>query len=37
MAREHLRDPYFTLTAARELDAMDRVDVPPQYARAFPQ
>ena len=37
LAREHLRDPYFTLTAARELDAMDRVDVPPQYARAFPR
>ncbi|MEF8789240.1 MAG: NADH:flavin oxidoreductase/NADH oxidase, partial [Haloarculaceae archaeon] len=37
MAREHLRDPYFTLTAARELGAIDRVDVPPQYARAFPR
>ncbi|PSQ10615.1 NADH:flavin oxidoreductase / NADH oxidase [Halobacteriales archaeon QS_5_70_15] len=37
LAREHLRDPYFALTAARELDAMDRVDVPPQYARAFPR
>jgi 2,4-dienoyl-CoA reductase-like NADH-dependent reductase (Old Yellow Enzyme family) len=37
LAREHLRDPYFTLTAARELDALDRVDVPPQYARGFPR
>jgi 2,4-dienoyl-CoA reductase-like NADH-dependent reductase (Old Yellow Enzyme family) len=37
LAREHLRDPYFTLTAARELDAMDRVEVPPQYGRAFPR
>ena len=37
LAREHLRDPYFTLTAARELDALDRVDVPPQYRKAFPR
>jgi 2,4-dienoyl-CoA reductase-like NADH-dependent reductase (Old Yellow Enzyme family) len=36
MAREHIRDPYFTLTAARELDALDRVDVPRQYHRGFP-
>ncbi|MFB6128317.1 MAG: NADH:flavin oxidoreductase/NADH oxidase [Halorhabdus sp.] len=35
VGREHLRDPYFTLHAARELDALDRVDVPPQYERAF--
>ncbi|WP_254831899.1 NADH:flavin oxidoreductase/NADH oxidase [Haloglomus salinum] len=36
MAREHIRDPYFTLTAAQELDALDRVDVPRQYYRGFP-
>ncbi len=36
IAREHLRDPYFTLNAARHLDALDRVDVPPQYWAAFP-
>ncbi|WP_181686505.1 NADH:flavin oxidoreductase/NADH oxidase [Halorhabdus salina] len=35
VGREHLRDPYFTLRAAVELDALDRVRVPPQYERAF--
>lgn len=35
VGREHLRDPYFTLQAARKLDALDRVDVLPQYDRAF--
>jgi len=35
LGREHLRDPYFTLHAARELDATERVDVPAQYERAF--
>jgi 2,4-dienoyl-CoA reductase-like NADH-dependent reductase (Old Yellow Enzyme family) len=37
LAREHLRDPYFTLTAAKELGKTGEVDVPPQYARAFPR
>ena len=32
---EHLRDPYFTLHAARQLDRADAVSVPPQYRRAF--
>jgi len=35
VGREHLRDPHFTLRAAAELDALDRVRVPPQYARAY--
>ncbi|WP_424003279.1 NADH:flavin oxidoreductase/NADH oxidase [Haloarcula salina] len=35
VGREHLRDPYFTLTAARELDATDEIDGPPQYRRAW--
>lgn len=35
VGREHLRDPYFTIRAADQLDALDRVDVPPQYDRAF--
>jgi 2,4-dienoyl-CoA reductase-like NADH-dependent reductase (Old Yellow Enzyme family) len=35
MAREHIRDPHFTLTAAEELDARDRVDVPRQYRRGY--
>jgi 2,4-dienoyl-CoA reductase-like NADH-dependent reductase (Old Yellow Enzyme family) len=37
VGREHLRDPYFALTAARELDRLDAegVDVPVQYDRAF--
>ena len=36
IAREHIRDPYFTLNAARELNALDRVDVPRQYYRGYP-
>ncbi|MFC6906506.1 NADH:flavin oxidoreductase/NADH oxidase [Halalkalicoccus tibetensis] len=35
IGRKHLRDPYFTLHAARELDAADRVETPPQYQRGF--
>ncbi len=35
IGREHLRDPYFTLHAARELDAEDRVAPPTQYQRGF--
>ena len=35
VGREHLRDPYFTLTAARTLDRLDDVEVPAQYRRAF--
>ncbi|MFB6156828.1 MAG: NADH:flavin oxidoreductase/NADH oxidase [Haloferacaceae archaeon] len=35
LGREHLRDPYFTLHAARELGVPDAVDVPIQYRRAF--
>jgi 2,4-dienoyl-CoA reductase-like NADH-dependent reductase (Old Yellow Enzyme family) len=35
IGREHLRDPYFTLHAARELGREDEVAVPPQYDRAF--
>ena len=35
IGREFLRDPYFTIRAAAELDALDRVRVPPQYARSF--
>jgi 2,4-dienoyl-CoA reductase-like NADH-dependent reductase (Old Yellow Enzyme family) len=35
VGREHLRDPYFTLHAAEALDAMDAVEVPPQYRRGF--
>ena len=35
VGREHLRDPYFTLHAARKLGREDAVDVPPQYHRAF--
>ena len=35
IGREHLRNPYFTLGAARELGATDRVDPPAQYSRAF--
>ncbi|MCO8246623.1 MULTISPECIES: NADH:flavin oxidoreductase/NADH oxidase [unclassified Haladaptatus] len=34
IGREHLRDPYFTLHAAAELDAEDRVEWPRQYRRA---
>ena len=35
IGREHLRDPYFTLHAASELDAEDRVAPPTQYQRGF--
>jgi len=35
VGREHLRDPHFALRAARELDALDRIDVPEQYDRAY--
>ncbi|MFD1586551.1 NADH:flavin oxidoreductase/NADH oxidase [Halorientalis brevis] len=35
VGREHLRDPYFTLHAAQQLDREDAVEVPPQYRRAF--
>jgi hypothetical protein len=35
LGREHLRDPYFTLHAARALGREDAVSVPPQYERAF--
>jgi 2,4-dienoyl-CoA reductase-like NADH-dependent reductase (Old Yellow Enzyme family) len=34
VGREHLRDPYFTLHAAKELGAEDRVEWPVQYRRA---
>ncbi len=34
VGREHLRDPYFTLHAAEELGAEDRVEWPQQYRRA---
>lgn len=33
VGREHLRDPYFTLHAAEELGAGDRVEWPVQYQR----
>lgn len=35
VGREHLRDPYFAMRAATELDALDRVNVPAQYDRVF--
>ena len=35
IGREHLRDPYFALHAARALGREDAVAVPPQYERAF--
>ena len=35
VGREHLRDPYFALHAAQQLDRLDEVEVPPQYRRAF--
>jgi len=35
VGREHLRDPYFTMNAARELDATDEIEGPPQYHRAW--
>ncbi|NHX36572.1 MULTISPECIES: NADH:flavin oxidoreductase/NADH oxidase [Halolamina] len=34
LAREHLRDPYFTLHAGRELDAENAPEWPDQYKRA---
>ncbi|RYF98626.1 MAG: oxidoreductase, partial [Chitinophagaceae bacterium] len=33
IAREHLRDPYFTIHSAKELDIA--IDIPWQYKRAF--
>jgi 2,4-dienoyl-CoA reductase-like NADH-dependent reductase (Old Yellow Enzyme family) len=35
VGREHLRDPYFALSAARKLDRLDDIEVPVQYRRAF--
>jgi 2,4-dienoyl-CoA reductase-like NADH-dependent reductase (Old Yellow Enzyme family) len=35
LAREHLRDPYFSLHAARDLDRSERVEPPTQYQRGF--
>lgn len=35
LAREHLRDPYFSLHAAQALDATDKIQGPPQYRRGF--
>jgi 2,4-dienoyl-CoA reductase-like NADH-dependent reductase (Old Yellow Enzyme family) len=35
LGREHLRDPYFTLHAAQQLDRVDDVAVPRQYWRGF--
>jgi len=35
MARESLRDPYFPLRAARELDAMGSLSMPEQYLRGW--
>ncbi|WP_135535457.1 NADH:flavin oxidoreductase/NADH oxidase [Halostella pelagica] len=35
VGREHLRDPYFALNAARELGMGDRIDPPVQYQRVF--
>jgi 2,4-dienoyl-CoA reductase-like NADH-dependent reductase (Old Yellow Enzyme family) len=35
LAREHLRDPYFSLHAARELDQPESVEPPVQYQRGF--
>jgi 2,4-dienoyl-CoA reductase-like NADH-dependent reductase (Old Yellow Enzyme family) len=35
VGREHLRDPYFALHAAQQLDRMDDIEVPVQYHRAF--
>ena len=35
LAREHLRDPYFSLHAARELDRPEEVEPPTQYRRGF--
>ena len=35
VGRKHLRDPYFALHAARDPDATDHLEGPPQYSRAF--
>lgn len=35
LAREHLRDPYFSLHAAHELDQSKSVEPPMQYQRGF--
>jgi len=35
VGREHLRDPYFALHAAEELDATEAVSSPVQYQRGF--
>ncbi len=35
LAREHLRDPYFSLHAARDLDRSEAVEPPTQYQRGF--
>lgn len=35
VGRKFLDDPYFPIHAARELDRLDDVDVPPQYRRGF--
>jgi 2,4-dienoyl-CoA reductase-like NADH-dependent reductase (Old Yellow Enzyme family) len=35
LARESLRDPYWPLTAAQALGALDEVEIPWQYARGF--
>lgn len=37
IGREHLRDPSFTTNAAADLGADDRVEIPPQYQRAYPE
>lgn len=34
VGREFLRDPYFPLRAAEDVDATDRINWPPQYRRA---
>jgi 2,4-dienoyl-CoA reductase-like NADH-dependent reductase (Old Yellow Enzyme family) len=35
LAREHLRDPYFSLHAAQTLNVIDDVQGPQQYHRGF--
>ncbi|MFD1643670.1 NADH:flavin oxidoreductase/NADH oxidase [Halohasta litorea] len=35
LAREHLRDPYFSLHAAQALDATEEIQGPPQYRRGL--
>jgi 2,4-dienoyl-CoA reductase-like NADH-dependent reductase (Old Yellow Enzyme family) len=37
IGREHLRDPYFTTNAAADLAADNRIEIPPQYRRAYPE